>query len=277
MATNLSMTTNKLVKTMVFVALLVAASIYLGHVARQIGQLGDAILVFSLDKWYPFIWLLLALVLVAISAGLVAALVRPIWICFIAFAIASLALLLMWGPDLIGIALALLYLLAGLLYSRGVAKGLHERIRFSVRPIEENQTGLAIILVIAVCVLFYIGYSTQIESEGFRIPPFVMTIATEVADRQFESMSDLTPQQKEQAVAEFRQLFEQQVEDAIQPYQKLIPAGVALILLAVLTTVVRLFSWFPALILKAVFAILTACRVTTMVTEMQEVERLTIA
>ena len=87
------MTTSKLVKTIIFVVLLVAASIYLGSIGRQMGQLGDAIFVFSMDTLYPFIWLLVALVLVAITAGLVAALVRPLWICFIAFALAGLALL----------------------------------------------------------------------------------------------------------------------------------------------------------------------------------------
>ncbi len=90
MVTNLGMTTSKLVKTIIFVVLLVAASSYLGYIGRQIGQLGDAIFIRSMDTLYPFIWLLLALILVAIAAGLVAALVRPLWICFIAFALASL-------------------------------------------------------------------------------------------------------------------------------------------------------------------------------------------
>ena len=270
------MTTSKLVKTMIFVALLVAASSYLGNIGRQIGQLGDAVFVLSMDTLYPFLWLLLALILVAIAAGLVAALVRPLWICFIAFALASLAVFFFWGLNLIAVVLAVLYLLAGLLYSRGVAKGLDERIRFSVRPIEDNHTALAIVLVIAVCVLFCAGYAAQIEREGFTTPPFVMNIAMEVAEGQIQTMPDLTPQQREQVIAEFRQLFEQQVEDAVKPYQKLIPIAVAIILLGILTTIVRLFSWFPALILKAIFAILTACHVTSVVTETREVERLTI-
>jgi len=191
------MTTSKLVKTIIFVVLLVAASIYLGSTAHQIGQLGDAIFVFSMDTLYPFIWLLLALILVAISAGLVAALVRPLWICFIAFALASLAALFMWGLNMIGIVLAVLYLLAGLLYSRGVAKGLNERINFSVHPVKENQTILVIVLIIAACVLFYSGYAAQIEREGFTTPPFVINIVMGIAEGQIEANPDLTPQEKE--------------------------------------------------------------------------------
>jgi hypothetical protein len=245
-------------------------------IASRTNQLGDAALVLSMDAFYPFLWLLLALVLVAVAAGLVAALVRPLWVCFVAFALASLTVLLFWGLDLIALVLALLYLLAGLLYSRGVAKGLDERIRFSVRPMEERHTALAIVLVIAVCVLLYAGYAAQIEREGFETPSFVMDIAMEVAERQIDAIPDLTPQQREQVLAEFQQLFEQQMEDTLTPYRKLIPAALALVLLGILTTIVRLFSWFPALILKGIFALLTACHVTSTVTETREVERLII-
>jgi hypothetical protein len=270
------MTTSKLVKTIVFAALLVAASAYVGNIGRQIGQLGDAALALSISTLYPLLWFLVALLFVAVAAGVVAALVRPLWICFVAFALASLALLLFWGLNLIALVLALLYLLAGVLYSRGVAKGLDERIRFSVRPIAENQTALAIVLVIAVCVLFYAGYAAEIEREGFKAPSFVMDIAMEVAERQVGAIPDLTPEQQEQVIAEFEQLFEQQIEDALKPYQTLIPAAIAFILLGTLTTIVRLFSWFPSLILKGVFALLTASHVAGTVTETREVERLTI-
>ena len=47
------MTTSKLVKTIVFVALLVAASAYVGNIGRQIGQLGDAALALSISTLYP--------------------------------------------------------------------------------------------------------------------------------------------------------------------------------------------------------------------------------
>jgi len=86
--------------------LLVAASSYLGNIGRQIGPLRDPIFVFSIDTLYPFVWLLLGLVLVAITAGLLAALVRPLWICFIAFALASLAVSFIRGLNLICIVLA---------------------------------------------------------------------------------------------------------------------------------------------------------------------------
>ena len=272
----LGMTTSKLVKTIIFVVLLIAASCYLGNICHQIGQLGDTIFSPSMDTLYPFLWLLLALVLVAITAGLVAALIRPLWICFIAFALSSLAVLFIWGLNLAGIVLAVLYLLAGLLYSRGVAKGLNERINFSVHPIKDNQTILLIVLVIAACTLFYSGYAAQIESEGFNTPPFLIDMVTGIAEGQVEGSADLTPDEKVQVRAELREHYEQEVEDLIEPYQQFIPVGIAIMLLGILMTIISLISWLPTLVLTAIFAILAACHVTSVITETQEVKRLTI-
>jgi len=168
----LDMKTSKLVKYVIFIVLLIVASCFLGNICRQIGQLGDTIFSPSMDTLYPFLWLLLALALVAITAGLVAALVRPLWMCFIAFALSSLAALFIWGLNLIGIVLAVIYLLAGLIYSRGVAKGLSGRINFSIHPIQNNQTILLIALIIVACACFYSRFAAQIEREGFTTPPF---------------------------------------------------------------------------------------------------------
>ncbi len=270
------MITSKLVKSVIFILLLIAASCFLGNICNQIGQLGDTIFSPSMDTLNPFLWLLLALALVAITAGLVAVLVRPLWMCFVAFALSSLVVLFIWGLNLISVVLAVLYLLAGLLYSQGVAKGLNERINFSVRPIRDNQTILLIVLTIAACALFYSGYAAQIESEGFTTPPFVIDMVMEIAEGQIEGSPGLTPQEKEQVIAEFGEQFEQQVQDMIEPYQQLIPIGIAIILLEIVVLIIELFSWLPILILRAIFAILAACHVTKEITETQEVKRLTI-
>ncbi|MFC1983222.1 hypothetical protein ACFLV5_05530, partial [Chloroflexota bacterium] len=94
------MTRSKLIKLVIFVILLIAASCFFATICHQIEQLGGAILSPSWDILYPFLWLLLALALVAMAAGLVAALVHPLRICFIVFALSGLAVLLLWGIDL---------------------------------------------------------------------------------------------------------------------------------------------------------------------------------
>jgi len=132
------------------------------------------------------------------------------------------------------------------------------------------------VLMIAACTLFYSGYAAQIKSEGFHTPPFVINMVIGMAEGQMEGFADLPPEQKEQALAEFRAQFEQQMEDWIKPYEPFIPIGVALILLSILMTVLSLISWLPTVILSALFAILAACHVTSVVAETQEVKRVTI-
>lgn len=272
----LDMRTSKLVKIIIFTALLIAASCYTGYICHRIGQLGDTIFSSSVDTFYPFFWLLLALALVAITAGLVATLVRPLWMCFVAFALSSLGVLFILGLNLIGIVLAVLYLLAGLLYSQGVAKGLNERINFSVRPIKDNQSILLVVLIIAACASFYSGYAAQIEREGLTTPPFIMDMVVGIAEEQFEENADLTPEEREQKIADFRRQFERELEDSIEPYLQLVPIGIAVMLLGILVTILSLILWLPTLILAGIFATLAVSHVTRVVTETQEVKRLTI-
>ncbi|MCL0065632.1 hypothetical protein M1N79_01930 [Dehalococcoidia bacterium] len=299
--------TSKLVKTIIFIVLLIATSGYFGNICHQIGQLGNTIFSPSMDTLYLFLWLLLALALVAIAAGLVATLIRPLWMCFVAFALSSLAMLFIWGISLISIVLAVIYLLAGLFYSQRVNEGLNEHINFSgTRPIEENHHILLMVLIMAACASFYSGYAAQIEREGFILPPIVDTVAgraaeeiapivsgivTGMAPRLIEGIADLPPAEKEQAIAEFgeqieqevegwiklfQQQFEQQLEAWITPYQQWVPLGIAIILLTFLITNLRFFSWIPILVMRSIFAILAASHVTKVVTKTIEVRRLTI-
>ena len=157
-----------------------------------------------------------------------------------------------------------------------MAKGISERITFTVRPIQDSQTILFIALIIAACACFYSGYAAQIKEEGFTIPPFVMDMAGRIAEGQIEEDQGFTPEEKEQRIAEIKEGVEQQTEGWIEPYEEFIPISIAISLLGILMTIVQLLSWLPILILRAVFTILAACRVTNVVTETQEVERLTI-
>lgn len=256
--------TGKFLKTIIFTLLLIITSCFFGIICHRIGELGDAIFSPTLETLYLFLWLLLALALVAVTAGVVAVLLRPFWVCVVAFALSGLAMLLVWEFSLLSSVVVALYFLAGLLYSRGVAKGLEERIKFSVQPISDNQTILLLVLVIVICVSFYLGYARQIEREGFSTPPFITDRVVRMANPE--------PDEKEKFIAE----FEKGVENAIRPYEQFIPIGIAIALFFLLRTVIGIFSWVPVLFLRILFSILTCLQVTKMVTETREVKRLTI-
>ena len=64
------MITSRLVKSIIFILLLIGASCFLGYTSYQIENLVDTIFSPSIDILYPFLWLLLSIALVAVTAGL---------------------------------------------------------------------------------------------------------------------------------------------------------------------------------------------------------------
>ena len=158
-------------KSAVFAVLLIAASYFFGGVCERIGQGYELILFPSGEVLGLAIRFFLAMGAVAITAGLVAALVRPLWACFLIFALSALAMLLGWELKASGGVLTAVYFIASLIYVQGIAGELDDRLSFSVRPIWHSQPILLTTLAIVACGSFYFGYAAEIEREGFSLPP----------------------------------------------------------------------------------------------------------
>ena len=144
-------------KIVFFAVLLIAAGYLFGHVCQQTQQGYELLFAPSAkDALRLALWLLAALGAMAFTAGLVAALLRPLWVGFAAFTLSALAMLLGWGLEATSGALAVVYFLASALYVWGVARGLEERLNFSVRPISQSQSTLLMALAIVVLSLIHI-------------------------------------------------------------------------------------------------------------------------
>jgi len=230
------------------------------------------------------LWLLLAIVVVAVTAGLVAALLRPLWVALVAFALSALAMILGWQVGIGPVLLGLLYFVICLLYARGVTKALDERLRFSVDPVSRGLSLLLMVLALVACGSLYIGYAAQIEKEGFTFPPAfkeMMTKMTITPMREaIEARADLTPEEKERALAEMEEGFEEMwmgpLEEMIKPYERFIPVVMAIGTFMTLQTILGLLSWVPGLILAMIFPLLEITGMTRVVRETREVERLVI-
>lgn len=274
-------------KSLIFGALLVGAGYFFGRVCGRINEQYDLVLSLSRETLDLALWLLLGLGVVLVAAGLAASLLRPVWIAVLACALSSAAMLAGLGLGTENAVLALVYFLASVMYVRGVATELDSRVRFLVRPVAEGQSLLRTALLVVTCASFYLGYAAHIEREGFTFPPFVrerlVDTALQLMEGQLEGQA-LPPGAKEALLAQLRGQIEQQVEREILPplesqvrrYESFIPIAVALALYWVLGIVVGLLAWIPGLVLNIVFPILTALRVTRVVTETREVSRLTI-
>ena len=274
----------KPLKMALFTVLLMAASWVFGIWCGRFGQAYALFFQPGREILKLVLWLLLGMVVVAVTAGLVAALLRPLWVAVVAFALSALAMVLGWqvgiGPALLG----LLYFIISLPYARGVTKELNERLRFSVESVSRGLSLLFMALALVACGSLYLGYAAHIEKEGFTFPSTfkeMMTKMTITPMREaIEARTDLTPQEKERALAEMEEGFEEMwmgpLEEMIKPYERFIPVAVAIGTFMTLQTILSFLSWIPGLILAMIFPILQIIGMTKVVKETREVERLVI-
>jgi ABC-type multidrug transport system fused ATPase/permease subunit len=274
---------SKWLKVAVLAFLLMGAGYFFGAVCKQIGQAYELLLFPSGELLNLLLWFLLAWGSVAVTAGLVAALVRPVWVGIIVFVLSGLAMLLGWQVATINAILVLVYALFAALYAVGVARELDERVRFSVRPIGEGQGMLLMALVLVACGSLYVGVAAHIEREGFSIPePYIEMFVEQMERRTVASMSEEEREapEFEAHMAELRDGIRRNVnelfEHTLKPYEWLIPLAVAVGLFMSLLTITRLLNWIPTVVLSAVFPLLTALGVTRVVSETREVHRLVI-
>ena len=149
---------------------------------------------------------------IAISSGLVAALLRPLWIGVIAFILSGLAMLLGWRQVTIGNGILILaYLLVAFFYTFVVARELNERIRFSVRPISEGQNILLMILILVICGSLYFGYASHIEQEGFAPPQFYIKMFMEQMEKQIEAR--VPAKERQEVITQFRKEVQHTVDE----------------------------------------------------------------
>ena len=201
-------------KSAVFAVLLIAASYFFGDVCERIGQGHVLILSPSREILGLAIRFFLAMGAVAITAGLVAALVRPLWACFIVFGLSALAMLLGWELEASGGVLTALYFIASLIYVERIARELNDRLRFSVRPLSQSQRILISTLLIVACGSFYFGYAAEIGREGFSIPPALVEMVVDKVEN--EAIKLLPEDLGEAAVTRFVDQFERVLLDELE-------------------------------------------------------------
>jgi hypothetical protein len=278
------MSATRAAKISLLAMLLVLAGFFFGWACGQISQQYDLILLLDASFLPALLFLLAAMASVAIAGGLAAALVRPLWLSAVVFALSSCAVFLGWGVGLPGAVGAVVYLLASLVYCRGVAAALDSRVKFSVEPISGSQSTLLTGLAIAASLSLYFGYAAEIESQGFVFPPALKDSIRQMAmgpmTAQIEARTDLDSEERDALIAQMMQGFEEQwlepVEEKLQSFEGFVPWIVAFALFQLLAVVNSLLSWIPVMILAAIFPVLAALRVTRRLTETREVERLTL-
>lgn len=270
---------SKTIKILIFGALLVAVGCLWGYVCGMIGERYDLIFSPSMSLLYLGLWFFGALVVIAVTGGLVAVLFRAFWVAAVAFALSALGMFLLWEISIVSGICAAVYFLIGLLYVAGVRGEMGSRIRFSVWRVMISQSMLLVVLVAIACTSLYFGYAAEIEREGFSLPEGAVNWVVDIADEYLDTIlpeGSLTPEEKEEALDELRATLEGDVSDSVVTYEKYIAVGLAVFAFMILAPVMLILSFVPILLLALLFFILTSTGVVRKVTRTVKVTRLSI-
>ena len=265
-------------KFAIFAVLLIGASYFFGIVCEQSAQVFMLLLVPSKEILIFLSKFLLALGAMLVCAGLVAALIRPLWVASFAFGLSGLTIIIAWEVTVVSGTLTLLYFLISVIYTRNVIKRLDQQLEFSVRAISLSQKMLISALILVVCGSIYLGASSYVEQEGFSIPEKYIEMIMKAMEPQIVSRT--AEEGREVAVLNFRKEFREIIDgffdETMGPYERFIPLGLSLSLFMTLVTITSLLSWIPTLILETFFSVLLKLGVVKVVTETLEVRRLVI-
>ena len=268
----------KCIKIILLAVPLMVAAYFFGTVCQRMGGSYQLVLFPSRGFLVLLLWLLFAVGTVAVTAGIVAVLLRPWWVAFVAFGLSGAAMLLGWEISWRNMILTALYILGGAAYAAATQSELKQRIKFSVRPVAEGQSILLAVLLVVALGSLYFASAEQIRREGFSLPERYMNRLTEEVAKQLATK--VPAGLREAVLREVKQQLGRVQDDMLQRvkrFERFIPVALALSLFTSLWTITRFLSWLPALILSVVFPLLRTVRIAKMTTETMEVSRLVLS
>jgi MFS family permease len=264
------------VKCLIFILLLMGAGYYFGTICTQISEVDQLLNTPAIDILYLLLWFLLSLTLMMICSGLVAALLRPLWVAAIAFVLSGFAMLLGWQISFASGVLVLVFAVVGVIYTNNIMQGFEKQADFSVRPIGQNQNILSLGLILVACGSLFLGFHDYIDREGFTIPDRYLEIMMEPMEKQIllrapdEGGQEMVFQFRE----EFRNFMDEFLDETVKPYERYIPILVSGGLFFSLYTIANLLTWLPTLITHAILTLLTSIGIARFEIETREVRRL---
>lgn len=277
------MKASTVVKIVVFLLMLIGAHVLFGVACSKVQSQYDALFTQGKPLLNLALWVFGSILFLALTGGLVAALVRPFWVITLGYFLSALAMFLMWKIGIITAVASLIYFLIAIRFSITVVDEIKVRLSFSVRPIQQEQKFLLFGLALMIGVSFALGYLEEARQSEAMIPPaykqMVSDMITPLIVAQLEKQTDLGPTEKAMALQQLQQGLEKgwvDTERTIQPYAPYLPLVIGALSFWLLETFLGLVSWIPPLLLSCFFPLLKAFGVTHEVAETKEARRLVL-
>lgn len=220
-----------------------------------------------------------------ITIGIVAILVRPIWLAIATCGVGMVFwALIVWAGYLPWIIAAVAIALLSTSYFLFINAQLKNQINFSTHPLGDKKMLLCTLLAIFISVSFGLGYVKNSTQRSYLIPPefkklaqdYVSSTAKALIEKQYPSS---TAKQKkdmlESALKKSGTSFDD-TEKSLKPYKSSIPILFGVTAFFIFQMVFLLLAILNSLLIKLVFLALKAAHFTNTVTEKCETKRLTL-
>jgi len=274
------MKASTVVKIVVFLLMLIGAHVLFGVACSKVQSQYEALFTQGKPLLNLVLWVFGSILFLALTGGLVAALVSPFWIIALGYFLSALAMFLMWKIGIITAAASLIYFLIAVGFSITVVEELKVRLSFSVKPIQQEQKFLLFGLALMIGVSFSLGYLEDARQSNAMIPPAYKQMVSDMVTRtmvaQIERQTAIGPTEKAMALQQGLEKFWADTERTIQPYAPYLPLVIGALLVWLLETFLGLVSWIPPLLLSGFFPLLKAIGVTHEVVETKEVRQLAL-
>jgi len=277
------MKASTVVKIGVFLLMGIGAHVLFGVACSKVQSQYEALFTPGSASLNLAIWVFGSILLVALTGGLVASLVRPFWVIALGFFLSSLAMLLTWGINIYSTLASLIYFLVAIGFSNTVVAELKVRLNFSVKPIQQEQKFLLLGLTLMIGAGFALGYWEDARQSQAIIPPAYKQMVSDMVTRtlatQIEKQTAVGPTEKAMALQQLQQgldKFWAETERTIQPYAPYLPFVIGALSFWMLFTFLSLISWIPPLLSSGIIPLLKTIGVTHEVAETKEARRLVL-
>jgi len=277
------MKASTVVKIVVFLLMLIGAHVLFGVACSKVQSQYDALFTQGKPLLNLALWVFGSILFLALTGGLVAALVRPFWVITLGYFLSALAMFLMWKIGIITAVASLIYFLIAIRFSITVVDEIKVRLSFSVKPIQQEQKLLLFGLALMIGAGFALGYQEAARRSGALIPPAykqkIIDPITRAVQEQLEKQSGLGPVEKAMALQQMQQGVEKfwaEADKMLEPYASYLPLVIGALLVWLLETLLGLIAWIPPLLLSGIIPLLKAIGVTHEVVETKEARRLVL-
>lgn len=271
-------------KTSICVILLIVCVGFFAKVSASLSDDYFLLIMPTAAKTIPWlIRLAISSLLFAVSAGVVAVIVRPVWVAVLTYLAGAFVYVFVVGANNTTWIVAGIIFACMSLYALYVSKQLKNQVNFSLHPLSDMKMILFSLLAALISVSFALGYSTDSARHGgYIFPPEIKTLGVNYLYDQQKPLIEKQPgtkAQKEKALKAAREKMQSTIDDAekaFKPIQTAIPAMLGASLFFIAQLVFILLSFVAMGLLSLLFFILKITHFTHLANEMREVTYITL-